>query len=84
LKTDLREDQNVLEKLKLKGEHPVTEKEALALAAKLGAVCYVECSALHQFNLDLVFDNCIRIGANQRPLGVKKTRRQRTGGCIQM
>ena len=43
-------------------ESPVTEFEAKAYASEIGAVSYVECSALTQHNLKDVFDQAIITG----------------------
>lgn len=40
-------------------ERPVTEAEAVAVARQIGAVSYIECSALTQKNLKEVFDTVI-------------------------
>ena len=40
-------------------ERPVTESEAVAVARQIGAVSYIECSALTQKNLKEVFDTVI-------------------------
>ena len=46
LQSDLRANQNVLERLALKGMKPVTADEARAMAKRVQAECYMECSAL--------------------------------------
>ena len=38
------------------GERPISESEGKAMARRIGAVSYVECSALTQHNLKHVFD----------------------------
>lgn len=53
---DLRDDQTVREKLARQKQAPVTEEEGKKLAHELGAVKYVECSALTQKGLKNVFD----------------------------
>ncbi len=54
---------------------PVAEAEAVAKA--IGAVCYVECSALHGTNLKLVFDQALRAAlssaAGGKAASVKKS-----------
>jgi Ras-related C3 botulinum toxin substrate 1 len=42
------------------GTGPITYKEGLECAEKIGAYKYVECSALTQMNLKAVFDSAIR------------------------
>lgn len=56
---DLRNDVKVLIELAHYNEKPVTEAEAKKLAEEIGAVDYVECSALTQKNLKEVFDSAI-------------------------
>lgn len=56
---DLRNDVKVLIELAHYNEKPVTEDEAKQLAEKIGAVEYMECSALTQKNLKEVFDTAI-------------------------
>lgn len=53
---DLREDSSVREKLARQKQEPVREEDGKKLANELGAVKYVECSALTQKGLKNVFD----------------------------
>jgi len=57
--TDLRSDVKILIELANYKERPVTEAEAVAVARQIGAVSYIECSALTQKNLKEVFDTVI-------------------------
>lgn len=54
--TDLREDAQVREKLAKQKMMPVRKEDGERMAKELGAVKYVECSALTQFKLKDVFD----------------------------
>lgn len=54
-KIDMRYDKEVLEKTT-----PITAKQGIDMAKKLGIRKYVECSALTQQGLKSVFDECIR------------------------
>lgn len=53
---DLRDDTQVIEKLARQKQRPVTNEQGERLARELGAVKYVECSALTQKGLKNVFD----------------------------
>ena len=58
-KTDLRTDEGTIAKLKAKGQHPITYKEGVELAKKIGAQKYVECSAKTE-NLKVVLIEIIQ------------------------
>jgi len=53
---DLRDDAQVIEKLARQKQRPVMSEMGERLARELGAVKYVECSALTQKGLKNVFD----------------------------
>lgn len=63
--TDLRDDPQVREKLAKQRMQPVRKEDGDRMAKELGAVKYVECSALTQYKLKDVFDevssDCARI-----------------------
>ena len=59
-KSDLRDDPETLQKLKKKGMAPVTKEEGEAKKNALKARACIECSALTQNQLKLVFDEAIR------------------------
>ena len=54
--TDLRDDGAVREKLARQRMSPVRKEDGERMAKDLGAVKYVECSALTQYKLKDVFD----------------------------
>jgi cell division control protein 42 len=53
---DLRDDTQVMEKLARQKQRPIGIEQGERLARELGAVKYVECSALTQKGLKNVFD----------------------------
>ena len=53
---DLRDDSKVIEKLARQNQNPITVEQGESLARELGAVKYVECSALTQKGLRNVFE----------------------------
>nr|AOC97479.1 Rho family protein [Volvariella volvacea] len=70
---DLRDDAQVIEKLARQKQRPVTNEQGERLARELGAIKYVECSALTQKGLKNVFDEAI-VAALEPPV-LKKTKR---------
>lgn len=68
--TDLRDDPQVREKLSRQKMSPVRKEDGERMAKELGAVKYVECSALTQYKLKDVFDEAI-VAALEPP--VKKS-----------
>lgn len=54
--TDLRDDPSVRDKLAKQRMQPVRKEDGERMAKDLGAVKYVECSALTQYKLKDVFD----------------------------
>lgn len=57
---DLRDDRQVLEKLVRQKQRPITSVQGERLARELGAVKYMECSALTREGLKNVFDKVSR------------------------
>ena len=73
--TDLREDAQVREKLAKQKMQPVRKEDGERMAKELGAVKYVECSALTQFKLKDVFDE-VRYSPTQAQLSITNWHRQ--------
>ena len=73
LQQDLRDDPTMIGKLAKKKQKPVTYDEGVLCADRLGAVKYVECSALTQKGLKDVFDGAI-LAALEPPVSAKKKR----------
>ncbi|KAJ3050621.1 Rho GTPase [Rhizophlyctis rosea] len=68
---DLRDDATAIEKLAKNRQKPVTSESGERLAKELGAVKYLECSALTQKGLKNVFDEAI-IAALEPPPSKKQ------------
>lgn len=60
-KLDLREDSETLDRLRRAGTAPITYQQGVQMAKEIGAVRYMECSALTQQGLKAVFDEAIRV-----------------------
>ena len=65
-KLDLREDKETLQKLKDRKRSIITYPEGLSMAKNVGAVNYLECSALTTRGLNNVFDEAVRAVLNSR------------------
>ncbi|QIX00644.1 hypothetical protein AMS68_006161 [Peltaster fructicola] len=74
--TDLRDDTQVREKLAKQKMQPVRKEDGERMAKDLGAVKYVECSALTQFKLKDVFDEAI-VAALEPPKPGKSSGRRK-------
>jgi len=59
-KLDLRDDSKTLEKLRERKMAPISYSQGVAMAKEIGAVKYIECSALSLKGLKSVFDEAIR------------------------
>jgi len=77
-KLDLREDPTTVEKLRERRMAPVSYSQGVAMSKDIGAVKYLECSALTQKGLKNVFDEAIRAVLNPQPRPSKK----KGGLCI--
>ncbi|XP_048032529.1 ras-related C3 botulinum toxin substrate 1-like [Megalobrama amblycephala] len=71
---DLRDDKDIIEELKKINLTPITYAEGLAMTKEIGAVKYLECSALTQQGLKTVFDEVFHAVLHQPP--VKKRKRK--------
>nr|XP_006012168.1 PREDICTED: ras-related C3 botulinum toxin substrate 1-like [Latimeria chalumnae] len=66
-KLDLRDDKDIIERLREKRLSPISYPQGLAMAQEIKAVKYVECSALTLRGLKIVFDEAIRAVVNPPP-----------------
>lgn len=78
-KRDLRNDPRVIEELRKTGQSPVTSAQGLAVAEKIGAYRYLECSARTGEGVKEVFEHATRASliarGQSKPGGKKK-------GCL--
>merc|ERR1719370_1010521 len=70
-KSDLRKDENTIKQLNSRNQTMVEVENGHKMAKEIGAVNFLECSALTQEGLKQVFDEAIR-AAMSRPTGKKK------------
>lgn len=71
-KKDLRNDPEVLKKLKEHNLTTVTPQQGSALARQIQALKYMECSALNQEGIKEVFAEAVRAFLNPQPTSNKK------------
>lgn len=77
---DLRDNFYEIQRLQKNRQKPVTYEMGLRMANRICANCYVECSALTQKGLKVVFDNAILAVIKPQPV-MKKTRRKNRHLC---
>jgi len=77
-KTDLRNDQETINRLAEKRLAPLTPEQGTQLAKEIGGVRYMECSALTQAGLKDVFDEAIRAVINPKVVTKKGAKK---AGC---
>lgn len=75
-KIDLRNNEEMLQRLATHRQAPITYEQGLALSKEIGAAKFVECSALTQQGLKSVFDEVIRAHAQPETKVVKKSKRK--------
>lgn len=76
-KTDLRNDADTIARLQDKKMQPIGQDQGDRLAKEIGAVKYLECSALTQQGLKNVFDEAIRVVLNPPSI----TKKEKKGKC---
>ncbi|TFY74673.1 hypothetical protein EWM64_g9337 [Hericium alpestre] len=77
-KLDLREDPGTIEKLRDRRMAPIQYPQGVSMAKEIGAVKYLECSALTQKGLKNVFDEAIRAVLNPP----QREKKQKSSKCI--
>ncbi|KAJ3227143.1 DNA topoisomerase 1, partial [Chytriomyces hyalinus] len=75
-KLDLREDRETLERLRDRRMAPISFQQGMVCSKEIGAVKYLECSALTQKGLKNVFDDAIRA-----VLAPPQKREKQSKGC---
>jgi len=78
LKCDLRDDSAVKERLNRYGSHTVQYEEGLAVARRIRASRYLECSSKHNRGVTEVFYEAARVSLTTRAKGPSD------GGCVLM
>ena len=72
-KIDLRDDPATLQMIRDRDRSsPISAKQGMQKAKEIGAVKYVECSALTQKGLKEVFEEAVRAVIAPKPTAVKK------------
>ena len=81
-KTDLRKDEDTIQRLAAKNEHPVTFKEGMKLAKRAGIQNYVECSAKELCSVKAVFGEVLKEYFKNDTKTRKKTAHRTRSTCF--
>lgn len=73
-KIDLRDDPTTIEKLRKKGQKPITFSQGESLAREVRALKYLECSALTRQGIKEVFDEAVKTVLGAKPTEKKRSR----------
>jgi len=73
-KIDLREDKELVEQLKSKGQAPIETTQGAEKAKEIHSVKYMECSAKTQKGLKAVFEEAVRAVGNEK--------KKKEGNCV--
>jgi len=85
LKCDLRDDPNVVRTLSRQGMHPCQYEEGLAVARRIRASRYLECSAKHNRGVSEVFHEAARVALTARAAsGAYTAPIERDSKCVVM
>jgi Ras-related C3 botulinum toxin substrate 1 len=79
-KLDLRENEEMIKKLRERDQAPITYEQGLKLSKEVGAVAYCECSARTQKGLKECFNKCIEIVLKPNGKDQKETKTKKGGG----
>lgn len=64
-KTDLREDQSIIDELQSKNEKAISIQDGIKTAKAVGAKTYVECSAVNSIGLKEVFETVVKVATDK-------------------
>jgi len=83
-KLDLRENEDMIKKLRERDQSPITLEQGQKLAKEVGAIAYCECSARTQKGLKETFNKCIETVL--RPAGKDdgKKKKEKRRGCLNL
>lgn len=71
-KSDLRNNDELVKKLKEQSQAPISHSQGSALARQIQALRYLECSALNQDGIKDVFVEAVRAYLNPQPTVAKR------------
>ena len=81
-KTDLRKDEDTIQRLAAKNEHPVTLKEGMKLAKRAGIQNYIECSAKELGSVKAVFEEVLKEHFKNEARARKEAAHKTTSTCF--
>ena len=81
-KEDLRYNEEVVKKLRAEGKAPLSAADGVRLAQEIGALKYIECSALTQKGLKSVFDEAIKVALENKMAALRKKSKGKKGCTI--
>lgn len=79
-KVDLVTDIEIIQRLENQGRAPITFLQGVEMQKKIGAIKFVQCSAITQTGIKDVFDNAVR-AVLQRHIKRKKNKRKKNAHC---
>ena len=74
LKQDLREDKELIERLRERNQSPINYQQGIELAKRTNCAKYFECSAFTQAGIKVVFDEAIRAALMPKKSDKKKSK----------
>ena len=81
-KTDLRKDEDTIQRLAAKNEHPVTLKEGMKLAKRAGIQNYIECSAKELSSVKAVFEEVLKEHFKNEAKARKEAAHKTSSACF--